>query len=622
MEQSLIDHLREAQTRHAIYLVLVLLTSALYLREFVFRGWIPHDEGLLGQTAERVLDGQLPHRDFDDAYTGGLTYLHAGAMRILGHKLTSLRLVLYAFALAFVAAIYLIAAHAVRPWLASLVALSCLVWTVPNYFAGLPSWYVLFFSVFGMLCLLRYIETEKRVWLFAAGLCGGLGILVKSVGVYYVAAGGLFLLYKEQLQAPERTDGRSLTFPIVHTAVGFAFITTVAVLIARFPGITEVAYYVVPSLALGAALVFGEWQETRRVGAAMRLKRLLRAVLPFGAGVVIPVASFIGLYAANGSSYSLWHGVVVLPQERFIYAANPLPSATTLLTLLPYAAILALPPLRRPRETALLLMVLVVALVCIPLAGDDRVYRALFNSARYLLPLGALASAWFLVRTQRDTLDQRARLRVFLGGVMAALLALIQFPYAFGIYFCYVSPFAALAILFVLGARRWPLARVHTAVLVLYTLFATLWLNTGFIRTIGVRWVYVQEESLLLPGRAGLYVPKKHEEVYERLVAEIQAHTPSGSYIYATPDCPQVYFLSEMRNPTPTMYDFFDADLDTPEVRRARLLRTLEEAQVKVVVVNWVPEFTRKLDRRFLQEVGNRFPFQADIPPFTVRWRL
>ena len=53
---------------------------------------MPFDDGALAQSAERLLQGQLPHRDFDEIYTGGLTFLNAGAFRLFGISLWSLRL--------------------------------------------------------------------------------------------------------------------------------------------------------------------------------------------------------------------------------------------------------------------------------------------------------------------------------------------------------------------------------------------------------------------------------------------------------------------------------------------------------------------------------------------------
>jgi len=39
--------------------VLVVLGSVAYLAGSLHDGWVPHDTGQLGQTAERVLDGEM-----------------------------------------------------------------------------------------------------------------------------------------------------------------------------------------------------------------------------------------------------------------------------------------------------------------------------------------------------------------------------------------------------------------------------------------------------------------------------------------------------------------------------------------------------------------------------------
>src|SRR2546427_5614709 len=53
--------------------ILVFLVCAIYMATDLKRSWAPEDEGTLGQSAERVLQGELPQRDFDDVYTGGLS---------------------------------------------------------------------------------------------------------------------------------------------------------------------------------------------------------------------------------------------------------------------------------------------------------------------------------------------------------------------------------------------------------------------------------------------------------------------------------------------------------------------------------------------------------------------
>ena len=82
--------------------IIVIALSAILLASDLNQGWVPHDEGALGQAAERILAGQVPHRDFDDIYTGALAYLHAASFAVAPHASTTLRIPLFLFALAWV----------------------------------------------------------------------------------------------------------------------------------------------------------------------------------------------------------------------------------------------------------------------------------------------------------------------------------------------------------------------------------------------------------------------------------------------------------------------------------------------------------------------------------------
>ena len=62
----------------------------------VGRFWIPLDDGTLAQSAERVMAGQLPHRDFYDPYTGLNAVVGALAFKVFGTNLMSLRIPLVA----------------------------------------------------------------------------------------------------------------------------------------------------------------------------------------------------------------------------------------------------------------------------------------------------------------------------------------------------------------------------------------------------------------------------------------------------------------------------------------------------------------------------------------------
>ena len=101
-------------SRFSLTGVIVLLVAGSVLAWASLRGWYPHDEGLLGQSAERVLRGEVPHRDFDDPYTGGLALLHAAAFAIFGIKLTVLRYLVAITAVAWIVGVFAVRSCTVR----------------------------------------------------------------------------------------------------------------------------------------------------------------------------------------------------------------------------------------------------------------------------------------------------------------------------------------------------------------------------------------------------------------------------------------------------------------------------------------------------------------------------
>src|SRR5215467_10899848 len=201
-------------------LLLVCLLAACYLAINLRHGWVPHDEGILGQAAERVLKGELPHCDFNEPYTGGLAYLDAAAFRLFAVNLTVLRYVLLVFFILWVFAVFAIFCELCPAWIAAAAALLCVAWSVPNYPAAMPSWFCLFFATFGVMAVLFYLRTDPSYWLVFSGLCGGCSCLVKTAGLFFVAGVLLLLVYREQTLSREfgGEANRTLLFRAFHSA--------------------------------------------------------------------------------------------------------------------------------------------------------------------------------------------------------------------------------------------------------------------------------------------------------------------------------------------------------------------------------------------------------------------
>src|ERR1051325_10671781 len=198
---------------HWIALAGSVLVCAVYTFTQLGKGWIPTDDGTLAQSASRVLQGQLPHRDFVDLYSGGMSFYHALAFRLFGVKLLALRYAVFAVFVPAMAAVYYLASRFATAVVAAAMTLLCAAWSLPAYPAAMPSWYNLFFALLGAAAIFRYIGTSGRRWLLLAGVCGGLSIDVKITGLYFVAGVLLFQIFREQQTAeslPEATRGLSL----------------------------------------------------------------------------------------------------------------------------------------------------------------------------------------------------------------------------------------------------------------------------------------------------------------------------------------------------------------------------------------------------------------------------
>jgi len=125
-----------------------------------------------------------------------------------------------------------------------------------------------------------------------------------------------------------------------------------------------------------------------------------------------------------------------------------------------------------------------------------------------------------------------------------------------------------------------------------------------------------QTTRLNLPRAGNLRVSAKFVAIYEKVIPLVQEHARSGE-IYAAPDCPEVYFLAGYKNPTPTLFDFFDK----PDGRAERLLNLIDSRPIQVVVLNMDPGFSRMIDDDFYEALAERFPEKDTVGHFEVRWK-
>lgn len=608
-------------SRTLLILSAVLLVSGWYTFWHLGRGWIPFDDGALAHTAERVLQGDLPHRDFDDVYTGGLALLNAAAFKLFGTTLWSLRLMLFVVFLAWLPSVYYIASRFVRPVTAGAVTLLVVAWSLPNYPAAMPSWYNLFFATFGVAALVRYLEDRRSRWLVAAGIAGGLSFLMKVVGLYYVAGVLLFLVFHvhEKSRATKVGTETGIGYAAFVSVCLLAFVVAIAALVSKqlLPG--TLLHFLVPPMFVAALLAQNEWKEP--AGASReRFIELMRLVGIFLGGVAIPVGLFLVPYVLSGSAGAFVYGVFVLPTKRFAFAASNAPQPSTLGAMIPLALLLycAWRLKSRTPPWIVVALALVLALLCFVTAQNRMLYREVWYSVRSLIPvLVALGVAVLSRRRAADESSPLLRERVFLLLSVTAVCSLVQFPFSVPNYFLYVAPLAILTAIALASYFR-PMAHGIPAVLLgFYLVFAVTRNNAVPLSALAfVYWPYGAMKPLTMERARGITVIDTYETDWNAVVPLLKEHA-RGGYTWASPDCPELYFLSELRNPTRSLFEFFDE----PEGRTDRILKALDSHGVTAIVLNRYPAFSPTLNTRLLAELYQRYPHSQDVNRFHVRWR-
>ena len=195
------------------------------------------------------------------------------------------------------------------------------------------------------------------------------------------------------------------------------------------------------------------------------------------------------------------------------------------------------------------------------------------------------------------------------------MCSLIQFPYSAPIYFCYVAPLGVLVGAALVSGKP-SAAKFNSSLLAVVLLAYAVWqVGPVFIHNLG--WGNLEYEATYMlrnPNAGGIRVPAGEGHVYDRLAEVVREHA-RGEYIFAAPDCPELYFLTNHRNPTPTFYEFF------AENSAAGVVQLLNSDEINLVVVNSQPEFSRPIRRDLLSTLITEFPEHETVGQFEVRWR-
>ena len=172
---------------------------------------LSHSIGYNLYASERVLNGDVPYRDFHTLYPPAIFYLNAALFRWMGVSLYTALLGVLVFKVLTVVVIFMSGRQVLpRTW-ALVAALSALLWLRPNgAFKSVPMHYGALFLALAMYALLKRENRQKLFLVFLAGASLGLVALFKhNIGAYALVGTVAFLLFENRVEPRQSSTGHS-----------------------------------------------------------------------------------------------------------------------------------------------------------------------------------------------------------------------------------------------------------------------------------------------------------------------------------------------------------------------------------------------------------------------------
>jgi hypothetical protein len=252
---------------------------------------------------------------------------------------------------------------------------------------------------------------------------------------------------------------------------------------------------------------------------------------------------------------------------------------------------------------------LAFAVMLVKAGTSSDIVSGVWYSVATLTPLAVLLGAAVVLAAGKwggATRLQQQRTMVPVS--LAAICGLVQYPFAAPIYLCYALPLTFLAaVAIVATAKRQPGTYVLSAVAGFYLLFGVVMLVPDYVYELTHKVGPMDELHLERAG--GLRI--EYAANFADLIHFLQQHSPNG-LMYAGNDCPELYFLSGLKNATRD-----DGGAPAEEV-----LQALQSDDLKLVVINEAPFFpSAKMGPEVRAEVARKFPHSSQFGIFHVFWK-
>jgi hypothetical protein len=257
-----------------------------------------------------------------------------------------------------------------------------------------------------------------------------------------------------------------------------------------------------------------------------------------------------------------------------------------------------------------------IGLVLVAAVDGGVGYSFFWSVGRGMATVTVVVGALVLVRSRgEDDLDRREFLLLLLA--LVAFTALVQFPFAGPVYYCYVAPLAVIATVALVAQLGSASGVLPTALLAAFAVFGAAFLDRTSVPDLGTR--FRQDPQVQVLGdNASIRVEPSVKRQLDEVTRLLRRHG-RGLYVYAGPDLPHVYFLSGFKNPTRSLFDFLDTE---NSARGQALLRALRDKEVTTIAINRDPDLSEPLEPATRRELVRIYPIGKRIGSIDVRWKV
>ena len=592
-------------------LATVLLTGAV-LFIVIPNQMIVHDEGQYAEGAARILRGELPHRDFHEMYTGLLSFAHAGVFQVLGEKLVHLRYFMILLALPACWAAFDIGVRLTgRLVFSSILGFAAIYLSIGVIHAPMANCYLALLAIFCLWTLLRANSSGRFLWFLILGIVLGLALCVKITGIYLVAAVGLAVA-----SSVATSNGQVEIFSAnrIWQFILFSLAAIAPIVLLRNNlTVDSIAFFAAPiwvsSFAIFLLKVEVNWEVLKRYTWV-------------GIGLLGSSSIFLSPWWIQGAIPELAFGVFELPKLRLtsFTASFPAPpligSAGFYLMTFPLACFLPAGNLQWQRYLQLFAVIGVAISLLVGLI-DDQLTNLLTIQAQIALngwrwlPLGiSICSTYYIYRNKsRDSLECR---QLFFATSLSAFFNLHQFPYAIPFYQFFCLPLIILSLVVMVthkgGTNR------NSTVLPTCAIVALICFCMFRFGIDGVWGQYMPSVKSRRVSISGINTTPEIAGDYMRIRKLANDVLSESQTILAGPDCPEVYFFTGRKNPTPYMYDIFVTDNFYEE----KLFQLSESDEIGMVIFNMAPEFSDRWRVELFNRMREEYPYYEDVGRFIV----